>query len=117
MSVATAAMKAIKAKPRTYRVEEIGTVTVDTGTITILDPARIKSLAAQHLDGDPFSPLYPGMGRIEDGKLIPPPMHGLAVQLVDPERPAKVDKPTRLEDYGTTEGNSISLNTGFGDGE
>jgi hypothetical protein len=120
MSTATAtkkAIKAMKAKPTTYRIEEIGTVTVDTGTITILDPCRIKHFSEQHEDSDPFSPLYPGIGRIEDGKLIPPPMDGLAVQLLDPECPAKVDKPTRLEDYGTTEGNALSLSTGFGDGE
>src|SRR5271163_1277979 len=29
-----------------YRVEEIGTVTVDTGTIVILDPCRIGRIAA-----------------------------------------------------------------------
>jgi hypothetical protein len=43
-----------------YRVQEIGTVTVDTGTIVILDPCRIESIAAtQDHDNLIGSPLYP----------------------------------------------------------
>ena len=43
-----------------YRVEEIGTVTVDTGSIVILDPCRIGRIAAtQDQDDLVGSPLYP----------------------------------------------------------
>ena len=49
----------IQPKPA-YRVEEIGTVTVDTGTIVILDPCRIGSIGAtQDHDNLIDSPLYP----------------------------------------------------------
>jgi hypothetical protein len=97
-----------------YRVEEIGTVTVDTGTIVILDPGRIGRIAAmQDHDNLIGSPLYPDRSikpgdRLDDDKL--------ARQILDPETPGK-ENPKELKDYGTTAGNAISLRTGFGDGE
>lgn len=97
-----------------YRVEEIGTVTVDTGAIVILDPCRIGRLAAtQDHDNLPFSPLYPDDGltpnrRVDDTVV--------SRQILDPAVPAK-NNPKELKDYGTTAGNALSLNTGFGDGE
>jgi len=97
-----------------YRVEEIGTVTVDTGTIIILDPCRIGPIAATQDDDDLVrSPLNPDDGlkpgdRLDENKL--------ARQILDPAVPAK-DNPKKLKDYGTTAGNALSLKTGFGDGE
>lgn len=97
-----------------YRVEEIGTVTVDTGTIVILDPCRIGSIAAtQDHDNLIGSPLYPDRSmkpgwRVDDVTL--------ARQILDPPIPAK-ENPKKLKDFGTTGGNALSLNTGFGDGE
>src|SRR6266705_2347646 len=38
-----------------YRVEKIGTVTVDVGTIMILDPCRINALAATQDEDDMVS--------------------------------------------------------------
>jgi hypothetical protein len=97
-----------------YRVEEIGTVTVDTGTIVILDPCRIGRIAAtQDHDNLIGSPLYPDRSikpgwRVDDVTL--------ARQILDPPSPAK-ENPKKLKDFGTTGGNALSLNTGFGDGE
>lgn len=97
-----------------YRVEEVGTVTVDTGTIIILDPCRIGRIAATQNDDDLLgSPLYPRnflepANRLDDVNL--------ARQILDPAFPAK-ENPKKLEDYGTTAGNALSLKTGFGDGE
>ena len=96
-----------------YRVEEIGTVTVDTGTIVILDPCRIGRIAAtQDHDDLVSSPLYPdGLkpgDRLYENKL--------ARQILDPAVPAK-DNPVKFKDYGTSAGNALSLNTGLGDGE
>jgi hypothetical protein len=96
-----------------YRVEEIGTLTVDTGTIVILDPCRIGSIAATQDHDLIDSPLYPKRAiepgdRLDDGKLVR--------QIVDPPVPAK-ENPKELKDYGTTAGNALSLKTGLGDGE
>jgi hypothetical protein len=97
-----------------YRVEEIGTVTVDTGKIIILDPCRIGRIAATQDDDDLVSsPLNPDDGlkpgdRLDDNKL--------ARQIVDPPVPAK-ENPKKFKDYGTTGGNALSLHTGLGDGE
>lgn len=97
-----------------YRVEEIGTVTVDTGTIVILDPCRIARIAAtQDHDNLIGSPLYPKWAiepgdRLDDGKLVR--------QIVDPPVPAK-EIPKKLKDFGTMGGNALSLYTGFGDGD
>lgn len=97
-----------------YRVEEIGTVTVDTGTIVILDPCRIGSIAAtQDHDNLIGSPLYPDRSikpgqRLDEGKL--------ARQIFDPPVPTK-ENPKEIKDYGTTGGNALSLKTGLGDGE
>ena len=97
-----------------YRVEEIGTVTVDTGTIVILDPCRIGSIAAtQDHDDLVRSPLYPDNGlkpgdRLDENKVVR--------QILDPAVPAK-DHPKEFKDYGTTAGNALSLKTGLGDGE
>jgi hypothetical protein len=105
-----------------YRVEKLGTVTVDVGTIMILDPCRINSFAKTQNGNEVIdSPLMPHGGFAMDGS------DGKAgkmlgegdnfKQLVDPPTPAKVANPTRLEDYGTTGGNALSLSTGYGDGE
>ncbi len=97
-----------------YRVEELGTVTVDTGTIMILDPCRIGRLAATQKDGNLVdSPLYP------DDSLKPNRRMDEAVlarQILDPEVPRK-ENPKKHEDFGTTAGNALSLRTGLGDGE
>lgn len=106
-------MTRLEPKPA-YRVEEIGTVTVDTGTIILLDPCRIGRIAAtQDHDNLLGSPLYPDRSikpgdRLDDDKS--------ARQILDPEVPAK-ENPKELKDYGTTPGNALSLKTGFGDGE
>jgi hypothetical protein len=97
-----------------YRVEKIGTITVDTGTIVILDPCRIGRIAATQDHDDLIgSPLYPDDGltpnRRVDDKV-------LSRQIWDPPIPAK-ENPKELKDYGTTGGHALSLNTGFGDGE
>jgi hypothetical protein len=97
-----------------YRVEEIGTVTVDTGTIVILDPCRIARIAEkQDHDNLIGSPLYPDRStkpgwRVDDITL--------ARQILAPPTPAK-ENPKKRKDFGTTGGNALSLNTGFGDGE
>jgi hypothetical protein len=106
-------MTRLEPKPA-YRVEEIGTVTVDTGNIVILDPCRIGSIAAtQDHDNLNNSPLYPERAiepgdRLDDGKLVR--------QIVDPPVPAR-ENPKEIKDYGKTGGNALSLRTGFGDGE
>jgi hypothetical protein len=97
-----------------YRVEKIGTITVDTGTIVILDPCRIGRIAAtQDHDNLPFSPLYPDDGltpnRRVDDKV-------LSRQIWDPPIPGK-ENPKELKDLGTTGGHALSLHTGLGDGE
>jgi len=97
-----------------YRVEEIGTVTVDTGTIIILDPARIGDIAAtQNHDNLVSSPLYPD-GSLKPGQRVDE--NPLARQILDPEVPAK-ENPKEIKDYGTSAGNALSLETGLGDGE
>jgi hypothetical protein len=59
-----------------YRVEEIGTVTVDTGTIVILDPCRIGRIAAtQDHDNLVRFSLYPDQrleprDRLDENKLV-----------------------------------------------
>jgi hypothetical protein len=83
-----------------YRVEEIGTVTVDSGNIVILDPCRIKRIAA--------NPSIKPVWRAEDVTL--------ARQIIDPPTPAK-ENPKKLEDFGSMGGNAVRLSTGFGDGE
>jgi hypothetical protein len=98
-----------------YRVEKLGTVTIDTGTLMLLDPCRINALAAtQDRDGFLDSPLYP------DDYLRPNTRADdsvLSKQILDPATPAKVPDPQKLSDYGTTAGNALSLHTGLGDGE
>ena len=97
-----------------YRVEQIGTVTVDTGTILILDPCRIGRIAATQDDYDLLSsPLYPNEAlqpgdRLDDVKS--------ARQILDPHVPAK-ENPKGPGDYGTSAGHALSLKTGSGDGE
>ena len=106
-------MTRLEPKPA-YRVEKIGTVTVDTGNIVILDPCRIGRIAATQDHDDLIdSPLYPDNGieagqRVDDVKLVR--------QIVDPPVPAK-ENPKEIMDYGKTGGNALSLHTGFGDGE
>jgi len=97
-----------------YRVEEIGTITVDTGTIVILDPCRIGRIAATQDHDDLIgSPLYPHSS-IKPGQRVDDVT--LAREIFDPPVPAK-ENPKEIKDYGTTGGNALSLNTGFGDGE
>jgi hypothetical protein len=97
-----------------YRVEEIGTVTVDTGTIVILDPCRIARIAEkQDHDNLIGSPLYPDCS-IKPGSRVDDVT--LARQILDPSTPAK-ENPKELKDFGTMGGNVLSLYTGFGDGE
>ena len=97
-----------------YRVEEIGTVTVDTGTILILDPCRIESIAAtQDHDNLIGSPLYPDHS-IKPGCWVDDVT--LARQILDPPTPAK-ENPRKPKDFGTMGGNALSLSTGYGDGE
>ena len=103
----------LETKPA-YRVEEIGTVTVDTGTIVILDPCRIARIAAtQDHDNLIGSPLYPDCS-IKPGSRVDDVT--LARQILDPPTPAK-ENPKKLKDFGTMGGNALSLYTGFGDGE
>ncbi len=98
-----------------YRVEEIGTVTVDTGTIVILDPCRIGSIGAtQDHDNLIGSPLYPDNNLLTPNKRIDETV--LSRQILDPETPGK-ENPKEIKDYGTSAGNALSLKTGFGDGE
>jgi len=104
-----------------YRVEKIGTVTVDVGTIMILDPCRINALAATQKQDDPGymcdSPLMPvGMGfKMDgsDGKTGKMVENELSKQIIDHPTPDKFDP----KNYGTSGGNALSLSTGFGDGE
>lgn len=97
-----------------YRVEEIGTLTVDTGTIVILDPCRIGSIAAtQDHDNLLGSALYPDNALTPNRRLDDTV---LSRQILDPAVPAR-DNPKELKDYGTSGGNALSLKTGFGDGE
>ena len=96
------------------RVTKIGTVSVDTGTIVILDPCRIGRIAATEDHDDLLgSPLYPENG-IKPGQRMDD--SALARQVVDPPLPAK-ENPKEPKDYGKTGGNALSLHTGFGDGE
>ena len=98
-----------------YRVEEIGTVTVHTGTIVILDPCRIGSIGAtQDHDNLIGSPLYPDNNLLTPNKRIDEAV--LSRQILDPETPGK-ENPKEIKDYGTSAGNALSLKTGFGDGE
>src|SRR5580692_3560241 len=70
-----------------YRVEEIGTVTVDTGTLVILDPCRIGRIAATQDHDDLIgSPLYPHR-YIEPGDRLDDTR--LSRQILDPAVPAK----------------------------
>jgi hypothetical protein len=103
----------LEPKPE-YRVEVLGTVTVDTGTIVILDPCRIESIAAmQDHDNLIGSPLYP-VCSIKPGWRVD--YVTLTRQILDPPTPAK-ENPKKLKDFGTMGGNALSLNTGYGDGE
>jgi hypothetical protein len=98
-----------------YRVEEIGTVTVDTGTIVILDPCRIGSIGAtQDHDNLIGSPLYPDNNLLTPNKRVDETM--LSREILDPATPGR-ENPKELKDYGTSAGNALSLKTGFGDGE
>lgn len=104
-----------------YRVEKIGTVSVDVGTIVILDPCRINSLAAtQDPDDMMSSPLMPDIS-VEPGQMLGgngvSGDTNLTKQLLDPEQPPKAANPTRLDECGKTAGNALSLKTGLGDGE
>lgn len=97
-----------------YRVENLGTVSVDTATIVILDPCRIGRIAATQDHDDVIgSPLYPDYS-IKPGSRVDDVT--LARQILDPPTPAK-ENPKKLKEFGTTGGNALSLNTGFGDGE
>ncbi len=105
-----------------YRIEKIGMVTVDVGTIVILDPCRINSFAAiQDANNMMDSPLMPEGKSFKmdgsDGKAGTMLGSEHAKQLFDPPTPAKVANPTRIEEFGTSGGNALSLSTGFGDGE
>ena len=99
---------------RAYCVENLGTVSVDTGTIVILDPCHIGRIAATQ---DPYnlvgSPLYPErsieLGRYGDKER-------LVRQIIDPPVPGK-ENPKEIKDFGTTGGNALSIRTGLGDGE
>jgi hypothetical protein len=97
-----------------YRVKKIGTVTVDTGAVVILDPCRIGSVAATQDHDDLIgSPLYPESS-IEPGQRVDDVT--LSRQIFDPPVPAK-ENPKEIKDFGTHGGNAISLETGLGDGE
>lgn len=103
----------LETKPA-YRVESLGTVSVDTGTIVILDPCRIGRIAATQ---DPYnivdSPLYPERS-IELGCCGD--KQRLVRQIIDPPVPGK-ENPKEIKDFGTTGGNALSIRTGLGDGE
>ncbi len=97
-----------------YRVEELGTVSVDTGTIVILDPCRIGNLAAtQDHDNLLRSPLYPDNAMTPNRRIDDPV---LSRQILDAPVPAK-ENAKELKDYGTSGGNALSVRTGLGNGE
>jgi hypothetical protein len=102
-----------------YEMVKLGTVSVDVGTIIIADPCRINRIAATQNPDDVFgmvdSPLMPRGTRIntETGEGT---VDELARELIDPEIPPTVPKPTKLEEMGHSEGKFITLSTGFGDG-
>lgn len=98
-----------------YQFKKIGTVSVDVGTILIADPCRINSIAAtQNPDDMVDSPLMP-RGTSFDTKTGECTVEELGREIVDPATPAKPN-PTKLQDFGTSEGTFVTLNTGLGDG-
>jgi hypothetical protein len=122
-STATPTKKKTKRVP-VYEVVKLGTVSVDVGTIIIADPCRINRIAATQppwADDDPTrpdmvnSPLMP-RGTSFNTKTGEGTVEELAREIIDPAVPSKVPKPTKLSEFGTSEGKFVTLDTGFGDG-